>query len=63
MSKEKLQKLNKYAEGLKSKLSDRTLPEKHKNRPEQYKQFLERELSTVNSKIEAMKISGVPDKK
>lgn len=63
MSKEVLQKLNKYADGIKSKLAEKTLPEKQKNRPAQYKQFLEKELSQVNSKIESMKISGVPDKK
>lgn len=63
MSKEKLQRLNKYADSIKNRLAEKNLPEKQKNRPAQYKQFLERELSTVSAQIEAMKMSGVPDKK
>lgn len=63
MSKEKLMKLTKYAEDVKSKLSSTTLSEKQKNRPVQYKQFLERELSAVSKQIEALKMSGATDKK
>jgi hypothetical protein len=62
MSKEKLQRLTKYADSLKNRLAEKTLPEKQKNRPIQYKQFLERELSTVTSQIESIKMSGA-DKK
>ncbi len=62
MSKEKIQRLSKYANDIKSKLSDKVLPEKQKNRPAQYKQFLERELSTVSAQIESMKMS-VTEKK
>lgn len=62
MSKELLQKHTKYAESLRSRLSDKTLPEKHKNRPVEYKQFLERELQAVTSKIEFLR-TGVSDKK
>jgi hypothetical protein len=63
MSKEKLQSLTKYANDVKSKLSSALLPEKHKSRPVQYRQFLERELTTVNAKIEFIKASGTADKK
>lgn len=63
MSKEKLQRLSKYADSIKTKLGETRLPEKQKNRPAQYKQFLERELSTVTAQIESMKMAGVPDKK
>lgn len=58
MTKEKLLSLVKYAEGIKNKLSS-PLPEKHKGYPTQYKQFLNRELASVNSKIESMKLAGV----
>lgn len=57
MSKEKLISLTKYASDIKSKLSS-PLPEKQKNRPAQYKQFLERELSATNAKIESIKLAG-----
>jgi hypothetical protein len=63
MTKEKLEQLSKYADSIKHKLSDKTLPEKQKNRPTEYKQFLERELSSVNAQIEEAKVSGVSAKK
>jgi hypothetical protein len=63
MSKEKLIKLTKYANDVKSKLSEKVLPEKQKNREVQYKQFLERELASTNSKIETLKMTLTPDKK
>lgn len=63
MSKEKIQSLTKYAEHLKAKLSEKTLPEKHKNRPAQYKQFLERELSATTAKIDSLKISSPAESK
>lgn len=58
MSKEKVLSLTKYANDVKSKLSDKELPPKHKNRGLQYKQFLEKELAQVSSKIENLKVSG-----
>lgn len=61
MSKEKLQKANKYAEDLKNKLSSAT-PEKHKANPATYKQFLERELKVVQNKIDSLKLTE-PSKK
>jgi hypothetical protein len=51
MSKEKIQSLTKYANDLKSKLSEKTLPEKQKNRPAQrIVQFLEKELARLRPK-------------
>lgn len=58
VSKEKLISLNKYLSSLKDKLSSPT-PEKHKDHPETYKQFLEREIRAVGLKLEAAKIDGV----
>jgi hypothetical protein len=63
MSKENLIRLTKYANDVKSKLSDKVLPEKQKNRPAQYKLFLERELAAVNSKIEALKMGAPTESK
>lgn len=57
MSKEKLIKLTKYSDSIKSKLAEKVLPEKQKNRPEQYRQFLERELAMVTSKMDVLKMS------
>lgn len=62
MSTEKLARYTKYANELKSKLSDKEVPSKHKNRPQQYREFLERELKTVNTKLEAIAYS-MPSKK
>lgn len=62
MNKETLGKLQKYAEHLKSR-QESALPEKHKHRPDTYKQFLERELKVVNAKIDQIKTFGVTDKK
>jgi hypothetical protein len=63
MNKDLLPKQVKYAESLKSRLSETTIPEKHKNRPVQYREFLERELKKVNRKIEDLKLSGADAKK
>jgi hypothetical protein len=63
MSKEKLIKLTKYANDVKNKLSDGTLSEKQKNRPKQYKAFLERELAAATAKIDAIRVSLPSDKK
>lgn len=54
MKHDKLEKLNKYATKLKDQL-EAPLPKKHLNHPEEYKQFLKRELGTVNSQIEKLK--------
>jgi len=62
MSKEKIQSLTKYVNDLKAKQTS-TLSEKQKNRPAQYKQFLEREISAAQAKIDAMKMSGAPEAK
>lgn len=58
MANETLQRYTKYADTIKNKLADKTLPEKQKNRPAQYRQFLERELAAVTSKIDALKMSA-----
>lgn len=55
MSKEKIARLTKYAEDIKNKIQVGPTP-KHKDHPEAYNQFLQRELSTVNKKIEEMKM-------
>lgn len=62
MSKELVQRLSKYADSVKSKLADSNLPAKQKSRPAQYKQFLERELQSVSSKIESLKMSDTGKK-
>lgn len=61
MSKEKTIKLTKYANDLKSRLSDKNVPLKQANRVKEYRQFLERELETVNSQIETLKTSNTAD--
>lgn len=63
MSHEKLAKHIVYAEKIKSKLSETSVPEKHKNRPVQYRELLERELKKVNRKIDDLKLSGADSKK
>jgi hypothetical protein len=59
MSKEKLKSLSKYQDGVKNKLTSPT-PSKHQKHPEQYRQFLQRELDAVNRSIEELK--AVPTK-
>lgn len=54
---EKLAKLIKYAENLKSRLSDTTIPAKHVKRPQAYKEFLERDLKKTTIKIDALKLT------
>lgn len=58
MTKEKIQSLNKYAEQLKSRLTD-PLPIKHSNRLEAYRQHLKRELDDVSKKLAEAKLEGV----
>lgn len=61
MSKEALIKLNKYADDLRNKMSA-PLSAKQKKRPTEFKQFLERELKAVTTKIDALKLTE-PSKK
>jgi hypothetical protein len=61
--KEKLISLVKYAEEVKSKLSDIEVPLKHKNRPQAYREFLSRELVKVNRTIEELKLKVNDSKK
>jgi hypothetical protein len=63
MANETLQRFTKYADGIKNKLAEKTLPEKQKNRPVQYRQFLERELQAVTAKIDALKMSAPAEAK
>jgi SMC interacting uncharacterized protein involved in chromosome segregation len=64
MSKEKLVQLNKYADSLKNRISDKAIPEKQKNRMTQYRNFLQNELHMTNSKIESLKMAGpAPEQK
>lgn len=51
--KEKIVKLNKYIQDLKYRLADPT-PAKHKGHPESYKQFLVREISIAQAKIDTL---------
>jgi hypothetical protein len=55
MSKEKLNKLTRYADGLKERLAS-PVPEKHAVHPVPYKQFLGRELKATTAKIETLKL-------
>jgi hypothetical protein len=55
MSKEKIQSLTKYSNDLKAKLSEKTLPEKQKNRPATYRAFLEKELAATTATINSLK--------
>ncbi len=55
MTIDKMTKLVTYAAHLKDRLSNTAIPEKHKNREVQFKQFLNRKLEAVNRQIEAIK--------
>lgn len=57
MKKEKLVSLNKYLAELKSRLAS-DVPEKHKHRPNEYKELLQREIFKVNKTIELDKLEG-----
>lgn len=58
MSKEVVQKLTKYQDSVKARLETKDLSDKQKNRPRQYREFLEKELKTVTTKIESLKMVG-----
>lgn len=50
--------LVKYANELKAKLESKEVPSKHVNRPNEYREFLTRELKAVTAKLEASKLDG-----
>ena len=58
MTKDKILTLTKYAEQLKSRLTD-PLPIKHSHRLEAYRQFLKNELEGVTKKLAEAKLEGV----
>lgn len=60
MTKEKIASLTKYQTQLRDKLSDKTIPAKHINRPENYKKFLTNELRLVTLTIEAANMAAAP---
>lgn len=57
MNKNKLNELKVYAEGIRARLSSVT-PDKHKNSPETYREFWERELVKTTTKMENLKLEG-----
>lgn len=56
MSKEKANKLQKYADSLSNRLSS-PVSEKHAGNEKTYKQFLQRELEAASKKVESLKLS------
>lgn len=54
MTKDRLPKLIKYQEAVRSKLTD-PVPLKHQDRPEQYRDLLLRELQLVSLQIAQLK--------
>ena len=59
MSKEKVLRLTKYLTEMKDKLSN-PIPSKHKDHPDNYKRFLNSEISTTSAKIDALKLVEEP---
>ena len=60
MDKNRLVKLNKYLTDLQNRLRDLqkgTVPEKHKDRPKEYAQFLTHEITTVQSELNRDKLA------
>jgi hypothetical protein len=57
MTKEKLVSLTKYVLDLKAKL-ETAVPEKHKNNPTTYHNFLRNEIRMTTIKLEAAKLEG-----
>jgi SMC interacting uncharacterized protein involved in chromosome segregation len=51
--------LVKYANELKAKLESKDIPIKHVNHPNEYREFLTRELKAVTAKLDAAKLDGV----
>lgn len=62
MSKEKVQKLQKYVDEMKSKLSGE-VPPKHQHAPESYRNFLTKEINMASKKLEALKLAATEGKK
>ncbi len=58
MNKEKKEKLVKYQQVLRNRLSD-PVPPKHQGHPEQLKNYLTRELKIVSDQLEAERLDGV----
>lgn len=58
MTQDKQKSLTKYVADLKSKLSDPT-PEKHKNNPVTYHNFLRNEIRMAQIALDAAKLEGV----
>lgn len=57
MSKEKIQNLQRYIESHKNRLSSPT-PEKHKNHPEAYKQYLQLEITKAQKKLDKLLVEA-----
>lgn len=57
MNKEKIVSLTKYVNDLKARLEEKSLPIKHKNRQETYKQFLRNEIASTSTKLDKLKVS------
>lgn len=53
MNKERLDSLNKYLKALNDKISG-GIPEKHKERPQEYKEFLTREITKTKMAIDSI---------
>ena len=51
MTQDKVKSLTKYQEQLKSKLADKNVPEKQKNREQAYRAFLQNELDIVTKAL------------
>lgn len=58
MTQEKQKSLTRYVADMKSKLSD-PVPEKHKNSPRTYHDFLRNEIRMGQIKLDAAKLEGV----
>lgn len=58
MTKEKLVNLTNYMNDMIDRLKGNT-PEKHKDHPEQYKNFLKHEIELVKAKLDDARLEGV----
>jgi hypothetical protein len=57
MTKDKFESLTKYLAKLTDRLSS-PIPEKHKNNPDTFKSFLNREIRVVKEQLEQAKLEG-----
>jgi hypothetical protein len=55
-SKDKVKSLSVYVEDLKNKLKSADVPERHKHRPDIYRDWLKREISAASTKLEDIKL-------